>query len=70
MGSSSLCPLPFYKDISMRTELSASEKIDRESDESDLHTVGLVRVYGGVKLWLLQDILFQIISNFPQTIDI
>ena len=38
----------------MRTELSAREKIDRESDKGDCHKVGLVRVCGGVRMWLLQ----------------
>ena len=37
----------------MRTELSAREKIDRESDKGDSHTEGLVRVCGGLRMWLL-----------------
>ena len=40
----------------MRTELSAREKIDRESDKGASHTVGLVRVCGAVRMWLLQSI--------------
>ena len=37
----------------MRTEISARGKIDRESDKGDSHTEGLVRVCGGVRMWLL-----------------
>ena len=55
-----MCPLPEYKDISMRTELSPRKKIDRESDKGDSHTVGLVRVCGGVRMWLLHMPLLQV----------
>ena len=40
-----MCPLPEYKSISMPSGLSARGKIDRESDEGDSYTQGLVRVW-------------------------
>ena len=44
-----MCPLPEYKGISMRSGLNARRTIDRDS-----FTQGLVRVRGGVRMWLLQ----------------
>ena len=48
-----ICPLSEYKDISMRTELSARGNTDRESDKGDSYAHGLVRMCGGVRIRLL-----------------
>ena len=38
----------------MRIGLSGRGKIDRESVKSDLYTQELVKVCGGMRMWLLQ----------------
>ena len=58
-----MCLLHVYKDISMRTGLSARGKIDRESDKCDSYPEGLVGVRGSVVAWgrgcyRIQDWLF------------
>ena len=47
-----MCSLSEYQGLSMRTGLSARGKIERGSDKGDSYIQWLVRVCGGVRVWL------------------